>query len=44
MGESLTGHIRSEDNVADLASKVVPGGRKRDHLVGLVMHDIVDDH
>ena len=44
MGESLTGHIRSEDNVADLASKVVPGGRKRDHLVGLIMHDIVDDH
>ena len=44
MGESRVGHIRSEDNPADLATKFVPGGQKRDHLVGMLLHDICDDH
>ena len=42
MGESLTGHISTHENCADLATKIVPGGAKRDHLVGMVLHDIVD--
>ena len=44
MGECKTGHIRSEENPADLGSKIIPGGVKRDYLVGLLLHDIVDEH
>jgi hypothetical protein len=43
MGECLTGHIPTENNPADLATKLIPGGMKRDHLVGLVLYDICDD-
>jgi len=43
MGECLTGHIPTESNPADLATKLIPGGMKRDHLVGLVLYDICDD-
>jgi len=39
MGESRTGHIRSEDNPADLGSKLVPPGAKRDRLVDMVLYD-----
>ena len=42
MGECLTAHISTHENVADLATKILPGGRKRNYLVGLVLHDIVD--
>jgi hypothetical protein len=42
MGETLTGHIRSEDNVGDLATKVIYARSKRDHLVGQLLHDIAD--
>ena len=42
MGESLTGHVPTDDNPADICTKLIPGGRKRDHLVGLVLYDIVD--
>ncbi len=42
MGECITCHISTHENVADLATKILPGGRKRDHLVGKVLHDIVD--
>ncbi len=38
MGECLTAHIRSEDNPADLCTKVMPGGQKRDRLVDMVLH------
>ena len=41
MGESLTGHIRSEDNPADLLNKVVTGQMRR-HLASLVLYDIYD--
>ena len=44
MGESLTGHIPTDHNPADLAAKIIPGGRKRNYLVSLVLHDIADDH
>ena len=43
MGECLTGHVPTDDNPADICTKLIPGGgRKRDHLVGLVLYDIVD--
>ncbi len=35
-GECLTAHIPSEDNPADLCTKVMPGGQKRDCLVDMV--------
>jgi hypothetical protein len=43
MDECRTGHIAAEENQADLATKVIAGGRKRDHLVGKLLYDITDD-
>jgi hypothetical protein len=43
MGETLTGHIDTNENQADLATKIISGGAKRDYLVGKVLYDIVDD-
>ncbi len=43
MGESITGHIRSEENPSDLCSKLVPGGAKRDHLVSKVLYFVGAD-
>ena len=42
MGELLTGYIPTEENCADLATKIIPGGQKRDHLVGKLFFEIVD--
>ena len=42
MGESKIGHIPSVDNPADLCTKVLPGGQKRDGLIGLVLYDLTD--
>ena len=42
MRESLTGHIPTAENCADFATKIIPGGQKRDHLVGKLLFDIVD--
>ena len=42
MGECLTGHVSTDDNCADLCTQVIPGGRKRDHLVGKLLYDLVD--
>jgi hypothetical protein len=36
-------HIASEDNVADILTKPLPGGEKRDWLVSRVLHDIVQE-
>ena len=44
MKELLTGHISTHENCADLATKVVPGGQKRNHLLSLVLYDLTDDH
>jgi hypothetical protein len=33
MGECLTGHVSTHDNPADICMKLIPGGRKREHLV-----------
>jgi hypothetical protein len=45
-GESITGHIRSKDNPSDLASKILPSGQLREHLVRdtPLLYDIYDDH
>jgi hypothetical protein len=42
MGECLVGHVPTNDNPADICTKIIPGGQKRDHLVGLILYDIVD--
>ena len=44
MGESLTGHVSSKDNWADIATKIIPSGQLRDHLVGHLLYDICDEH
>jgi tRNA A37 threonylcarbamoyltransferase TsaD len=41
MGEMLTTHVPTALNPADLATKVIAGGIKRDSLLNMVMHDIV---
>ena len=42
MKESLTEHIRSEDNPADLLTKVITGQKKK-HLVSLVLYVMYDE-
>lgn len=42
MGECLTGHVSTHHNPADICTKIISGGRKRDHLVGLILHDLAD--
>ena len=44
MDECRTGHIDTDENPADLATKIIAGGMKRDHLVGKLLTDIVDEH
>ena len=44
MNEIRTGHVATEHNPADIGTKIIPAGRKRDHLVGLVLWDLADDH
>ncbi|CAJ1940987.1 unnamed protein product [Cylindrotheca closterium] len=38
-GEMITGHVPSEKIPADLATKIVPPGQKRDGLLDIVMYD-----
>jgi hypothetical protein len=40
MGKSIIGHVPSVDNPADICTKVVPGGQKRNHLIYLLLHDL----
>ena len=42
MGESLTGHLRSEDNPSDILTVVT--GQKRRHLVSLVLLYDIHNH
>jgi hypothetical protein len=42
MGESIIGNVPYVDNPADICTKVVPGGQKRNHLILLLMHDLCD--
>ncbi len=39
MGKSKTGHIRTEDNLADLLTKVTYGAKCK-HLVQGILHEI----
>jgi hypothetical protein len=42
MGESISGHVPSIDNPADICTKVVAGGQKRNHLIRILLHDLCD--
>jgi hypothetical protein len=42
MGESIIGHVPSVDNPADICTKVVPCGKKQNHLICLLLHDLCD--
>ena len=42
MGELLTGHVRSEENPADICTKVIPGGMKRTQLLSRILYDLAD--
>ena len=42
MGEIVTAHVRSEHNPADICTKVLSGGMKRNYLVSLVLYDLYD--
>jgi hypothetical protein len=42
MGESIIGQVPSVDNPADIFTKVVPGGQKRNHLILLLLHEFCD--
>jgi hypothetical protein len=44
MGEILTAHVPTNQNPADICTKVLPGGAKQDYLISLLLHDICDDH
>ena len=43
MGEILTTHIATGENVADLVTKVIMNRPKRDYLIGKLLFDICDD-
>jgi hypothetical protein len=40
MRESIIGHVPSVDNPADICTKLVPGGQKRNHLIRLLLNDL----
>jgi hypothetical protein len=42
MEESLTGHVGTDNNLADLGMKVHRAGAKHNHLVAMTMYDIAD--
>jgi hypothetical protein len=42
MGECLVGHVSTNDNPADIGTKIIPGVQKRDHLVNLILYNIAD--
>jgi hypothetical protein len=42
MGESIIGHVPSVENPADICTKVVPGGQKRNNLIRILLHDLCD--
>ena len=37
-GESLTGHISTKLNPADICTKVIPSGQKRNDVIDLILH------
>ena len=43
MGESLTGHIGTNENIDNLATKVLYG-QKQQYMVSQLLYDIYDDY
>ena len=39
----LTGHVKTDENPADILTKVVGGGVKRKNLVQMYIYDVHDD-
>ena len=44
MGECVTGHVPTNENPADITTKIISGGAKRDSIVRKLLYDICDDH
>ena len=44
MDESRVTHIPTTNNCADLATKVIPGGMKRNALISRIIYDVADVH
>jgi hypothetical protein len=42
MGESIIGHVPSNDNPADICTKVLPGRQMQNHMICLLLHDLCD--
>ena len=42
MRELFTGHVKTDENLADLLTNVVSGGQKRKKLVQMYLYDIHD--
>ena len=42
MGEVITTHVPTQNNPADICTKVISGGQKRNHLVSLILYDLAD--
>ena len=40
MGDTITGHVPTLENPADLATKVIPGGIRRNGLIERILYDI----
>jgi hypothetical protein len=40
MGGCVTAHILTHDNPADICTKIIPGGQKRDYLVTCESHSM----
>mgnify|MGYP000429534646 CR=1 FL=1 len=43
IGEIVWGHISTHNNPADICTNVVPGGSKRNHLIGLILYDLAEN-
>jgi hypothetical protein len=41
-GEFIMAHVHSENHPADMCTKVVPSGKKRYHLIGMLLYDLAD--
>ena len=44
MDESRVTHIPTTQNCADLATKIIPGGMKKNALISQVIYDVADVH
>ena len=42
MGETSVGNVPSVDNSADLATKMIGGGQKKNYLVPKILYDLAN--